>query len=129
MNNIVVELFNSREELEAKHGFMCAMGTYAGPVHLHGEEKFIQIYIGQHEWIGVNINNPTDIRIDPGWAGKEFGYGIVFFPDKQWAYTKYLNHNKKLEPPISNDPPITTDELLFGDKEKVEKYLARKLDE
>ena len=118
-----VETFQILAQLEAKHGWSGAMGVYAGPIHNHGGQQFIQAYIGQHEWLAINVDDPTDIRRDPGYVAKIFGYGIVILSKDEWLYA----NDKELVEPEAEHPSILQDEILFNPKEVVEGYLGKKI--
>lgn len=92
---------------------------YAGPIHKHDGILYVQLYRGQHEWAAVNLADPTDIRHDPGYEATVFGWAYV---DLDGSWLKITD--KELPEPESSHPPITQDEILFGDKEQVESYLG-----
>jgi len=95
---------------------------YCGPIHRHQGQDFVQIYLGQHEWMAVNVADPADVRCDPGYNGVVFGYGQIILEDREFI-SDHCDWSREISEPESAHAPITHDEILFGDREKVETYL------
>jgi len=94
-----------------------------GPVHQHGNKKYVQVYLGGHVWLAMNITNLMDAYDDPGWTGDEFGWAWV--PQEEIRYALDLGVKKELPPPRrSGNNPVTYDALMFGDQDKLREYLG-----
>jgi hypothetical protein len=91
----------------------------SGPILKYGEKLYVQVYLGQHEWLIVNVDDPTEMHPDPGWEGTQYGWAFIFGSFK-------LNWNgEPLDPPERlAGKPITGDALLFSEPEKLRDYLG-----
>lgn len=127
------DIFETKEELEAALPDLRAKSTAHerykgewGPIHDHGGVRYVQVYLGQHEWLAMNIDNLMDVYEDPGWEGTEHGYAWVPYEEIRYALDLDINRGKSLEPPNrgENRKAITYDDLLFGDKERLREYLG-----
>lgn len=105
-----VERFESREALQEAHPG--AQWHEYGPIHKHEGVLYVQVYLGQHEWIAVLLEDTRTCHNDPGWEGTEFGYGWVSEADLKDGM--HLGCKDHLPPPESEGEPITVDQILFG---------------
>jgi len=95
-------------------------GNRDGPVYKYGDKFYVQIYLGQHEWQIVNVDDPTDQYSDPGWEGTEYGVAVIL-----GSFEVKWGEPIKEEPPERLEgKPITVDTLLFADREKLQDYLG-----
>ncbi len=95
-----------------------------GPVHKHDDKMLVQIYLGQHEWLAINTENSREVFEDPGFEGTVYGWGYVPGEHITYAYDLF-GINKELEPPYRDGhKAITTDMMLFAEKEKLKEYLG-----
>lgn len=121
-----VECFETREALREAHGG--PQWHEEGPIYKfelpEGTRSFVQVYLGQHEWLAVNVDDIRDIREDPGWEATEFGWAFV--PDHDLGMAMLHGpRGKELPTPIRKEgKPITVDQILFADKDKLNKYLG-----
>lgn len=116
--------YESKEALLAAHPR--APWHCYGPVHRHGEAYYIQTYLGQHKWLAINVEDTSDVRSDPGWAGTVYGYAFVEESDITAAlrWEKNCQPMLEIDPPEREGKPITGDAWLQGDKAKVIEYLG-----
>lgn len=116
------ERYATREEVLTAHPG--AQWHEYGPVLKYGDVFRVQTYLGQHEWLAVNVADVRDVLADAGWEGDVFGYAFV--ADEHISHA--LDVDRKLastEPPVrSAGKPITGDALLFGDTAKLQAYLG-----
>lgn len=113
------EIFSDREALlEAHPG---AQWHEHGPIHKHDGKLFVQVYLGQHEWIAINVEDTSDCYYDPGWEGTEFGWGYVSEADVDWNNCP----DEDISPPEREGKPITSDQWLFTERDKLEAYLGK----
>lgn len=115
---IKAEKFDNEEELLDKHPG--AKWHEYGPIHKHGEKYFVQVYLGQHEWLSINVDNISEIYYSPGWLGDEFGWAYV----PETALSGFSWPAEEIDPPQRPGKPITGDEVMFGEKDKIIKYLG-----
>ena len=85
---------------------------------------FVQVYIGQHEWVAIRCDDLQENWLDPGWEGDPIGWGWI-----EGMETSLFNSpghvSQEIEPPARKDgKPITSDQLLFADKAKLQEYLG-----
>ena len=118
---------------EKAERFECQSAVYAahpdtkwhncGPVHRHGEKVYMIGYLGQHEWLAINVDDIREIHNDPGWEGTEYGWAWV--PEETIQYAlRYGPVGPGLEPPERLGKPITLDMRLFADQDKLKAYLG-----
>ena len=114
----MIHVLSSREEVLSKYG-PNIKDSRTGPIHKHDGLLYVQIYMGQHEWLALQVEDPTVVFLDPGWEGTEFGWGVVdesSFPE-DWP-------NEEIGPPEREGKPITVDGLLFAKTDKLKAYLG-----
>lgn len=124
------ERFSSMDDLLIAHP--TALECEYGPIHkvpgviiesyLKIEDKFyVQIYVGQHEWIAINADDISERYNDPGWQGTEYGYGYVTYDRAHfWPTSSVL----EVGPPEREGKCLTEDAILFMDKDKLVEYLG-----
>lgn len=113
--------YETREALQKAHPQ--AKWHEEGPVHKHGDKFYVQVYLGQHEWLAVNVDDVREVWSDPGWEGTE--YGCAYVPEEEIKYAADVGVTRgEIEPPERPGKPITGDEILFAKKEKLAEYLA-----
>ena len=91
----------------------------SGPVYKYGDKFYVQVYLGQHEWLIVNVDDPTEMHSDPGWDGTKYGWAVILGSFKvDWDAPPLADPPERLE-----GKPITGDALLFADPDKLREYL------
>jgi hypothetical protein len=97
-----------------------------GPVLKYGDILRVQVYLGQHEWLAINVEDVRDVMNDPGWEGDCFGHAFVAAEHITYAYDGAPEGGLPwTEAPLRSDgKPITGDELLFADRDKLRAYLG-----
>lgn len=93
-----------------------------GPVHRHGDALYVQVYLGQHEWLAFCVEDAREVWSDPGWEGTLHGW--AYLPRENAAYATELGTRGEICPPERPGKPITGDELLQADLEKLRAYLG-----
>jgi len=132
-----VTVYKNRAECEAAHQGE-EFFHYCGPIHKHGEDRFVQLYQGQHEWLAVNVREPEDVRVDPGYVAVEYGWGHVARGIQgttedgrdipEWV-SDFCDYKRRLPEPESISKSITSDEILFAGRNRVEEHLGMTLNE
>jgi hypothetical protein len=118
----VIERFDSQEELLEKHPG--ARWHFYGPIHKHDTGYYVQTYLGQHEWLAINVDDITDIKYDAGWDGTNFGYGFVNCTDEIFEVLMKHSGGEINTAPEREGKPLTTDNILFADESKLKEYLG-----
>ena len=90
-----------------------------GPIHRHQGKLFVQVYLGQHEWLAISVDDPQVAFRDQGWEGTEFGWGVVDKADFPKAYP-----DEEIDLPDREGQPVRHDDILFADKDKLIAYLG-----
>jgi len=57
----------------------------------------------------------------PGWEGTEFGWGYVSEADVNWNNCP----DEDISPPEREEKPITSDQWLFTERDKLDAYLGK----
>jgi len=112
------EIFSDREALLEAHP--SAQWHEYGPIHKHDGKLFVQVYLGQHEWIAISVEDTSERYLDPGWEGTEFGWGFV----PEGDHFQYPD-GEDISAPEREGKPITVDQFLFADRDKLEAYLGK----
>ena len=95
-------------------------GNRDGPIYKYGDKFYVQTYLGQHEWLIVNVDDPTDQHMDPGWEGTEYGVAVILGSfEVKWGSPMMEDPPERLE-----GKPVTCDDLLFADRENLRNYLG-----
>jgi len=119
------ECFETQELFEAAD--IKSDGYDIGPVYRYelpeGTRSFVQIYLGQHEWLAVNVDDIRDYRECPGWLATEFGWAHV--PEHALGMVmRHGSRGEELPAPIREGKPITIDQTLLADPDKLKEYLG-----
>ncbi len=114
------ERFESQAALEKAHPN--AEYCETGPVHKHGDNFYVSIYLGQHEWLAFNVENLDEAWSDPGWEGTEYGWAYAPASEVRRAIHGETQL-REIAAPERAGKPITCDMLLFADRDKLKEYL------
>lgn len=78
--------FKTREELQS--AYPQARWHEYGPVHRHGDKYYVQVYLGQHEYLAFNVDDIHEVWNDPGYNGVEHGW--AYLTEDNVTYVSYL---------------------------------------
>ena len=119
----VFKRYGSQEELDTAQPD-AELWRY-GPVLKYDGREFVQVYIGQNEWVVISLENPNEFYEDPGWQGTEAGW--VFVDIKSASYRRSIHNNAgrwNTRPERSEGKPITVSAILFGGTDELVGYLG-----
>ncbi len=115
-----VEVFETQDALLEAHPK--ALWPEYGPILKYQDGKYVQVYLGQHEWWIIRLDDPNKVYWDIGYDGDTFGYGYIPLAaqgrPEDWDTRKGAPQRNG-----SFDKPITFDDVLFAGREKLDAYL------
>lgn len=95
------ERFDTQEALRKVHPK--AAWHEEGPVHRHGDKYYVQLYLGSHEWLAVNVDDIREVWSDPGYISAKT-YGWAYVPECHIIDTvRYLAPLEEICPPEQPD--------------------------
>jgi hypothetical protein len=115
--------YESREALIVAEPWKEGAAGMDGPVHKHGEVFCVQVYLGQHEWVALNVDDLREAWDDPGWLGDEQGWGWVTEKEVQHALDAGIKGDL-VPPERAGGKPITNDQFMLAEQDKLEAYLG-----
>ncbi len=83
-----IDRYNTKEEMDLTNSKRYCIGNH-GPIHKHGDKYYARIYV-DHEYIAVNINDPSDVKNDAGLDGACFGWAFIN-GDEEFLWREILN--------------------------------------
>lgn len=103
----MIQRYKNQEELLAAHPE--ARWCEYGPIFKYNGREFLQVYLGQHEWMIIDCEEPTKRYTDPGCRGTVFGFGYT-------PYLGWLSDSESSDQGVPEGFTSTVDEMLFGSR-------------